>query len=1347
MKADAEAREAVVMQLDSSDCASFFNDLGASRLEVVPVIGAGLGIEAGAPSGAALAQHLIDVGNLTSSLDAGLFDIARDAAESHGEAWLQQTVATFVESRNVRASPVLQALAKVETGLVLTTNYDLAIEHSARLVGREVVSLTLDDLPTALRSEREFLRVVHLHGVVTNPSTIVLSPESYSAALEDERMQLLTRALGSEFRLLFLGHSLSPTEQHLRRDLRWAARIRSVSGIDRQHLLLAHVSENGDAAIPGQAQLLRDAGVQAVFIQDLDLRFRSVDIVANILAGPSRAIRRFTAATIRDARDPNYLPLPVAEVPVGVDSFDGVNEGRYLWKVHSSGHTPANALDARVPRLLLMAGGGYGKTQELHQIGFRCSRPALYKRLRSFGVVRSDGDLAANFVREMDDAESYHRVEKLDIAALETSSYVFLLDGLDEVPATGRSALIAFLETVSRAYPQHRFVVATRLMASTPSRLDGFATYVLKPDNQWLEQYGESRSVRRHELQAFLGRAPGISELASIPIYASAIVDRVHSPQSGNLTPLSMILSTATRDGDPRVGVRPEALELWLNRIALYMETRNEVSIPLGDLVDSLLHRGIDGIHPSLDFLNELAERALLLVQPASVSFVANIVQEARAASAILSMEDGGLAFLSKYVVLPHEGTTERRSVRESWRHSLWLLYPSAGSPARRLIEGADPLLAARAAVITADSEERYRAMWTIWKAYSERQVWLDRNQGARYQDDESALEKMAQSGLPEEFKAELMRSLTSASRIQRGNALVVLSAASVPELPEILLRLVADPDAVVRRRAGMSALVAKLHGLSPRLAEQAYLDPDETARETLIGCAIDLAETDEQAIALATRAPDALRPRALGDLFPRIGRGRSLELVEDDILRMRPLLDSTVAGERFGAANSWTDEELATLARIFVELPDATSNDIEMTAVLRQRPMVVIREWLKVPLSARIDFEFFWLVNGLSTDELKQLMLELADDYTEGAVNAASRSHVLDHATEVLQRRTSVDGELAAPEPAKDESPTLRELVRAGDKAQVLRDSPSDDADWASSELSVIKGWVEDELLRAIGTPRYAPAPSHDRFDSAWSRLSRWAAYLDVKLPPDQWPAATRFELERGESAGISWIRRQSSQESWKALGQVVEQWPRLTAANLARIADENSRPLTASIFNAISACDAPFEWKEDLLQKLAGNCDKEALRNMLREADGQWIFPALVKLGDCEAEAKLLTLNTATTESLLAVVGHRSYRPWVQDLSCPSSAPVLFEVIRRSLVEGAEIHELETAMRALDRCAGAEVESYYDLLISDEKIPGAAFLFYQKRVALDTLIEKMAQELTVDGQELSASVAALVH
>jgi hypothetical protein len=144
--------------------------------------------------------------------------------------------------------------------------------------------------------------------------------------------------------------------------------------------------------------------------------------------------------------------------------------------------------------------------------------------------------------------------------------------------------------------------------------------------------------------------------------------------------------------------------------------------------------------------------------------------------------------------------------------------------------------------------------------------------------------------------------------------------------------------------------------------------------------------------------------------------------------------------------------------------------------------------------------------------------------------------------------------------------------------------------------------------------------------------------------------------------------------------------------------------------------------------------------------EADGQWVLPALVKLGDCEAESKLLTLHTATTESLLAVVGHRSYRPWVQDLSCPSSAPVLFEVIRRSLVDGAEIHELETAMRALDRCAGAEVESYYDLLISDEKFLGLHFCSTKSAPPWTPRSERLAQERTADFQGLATSIAALV-
>lgn len=1341
MRADSQPPSSGVIQLGSSDCVAFFNELRASRAEIIPVVGAGLGLAAGAPSADELAQHILRVADLTNCSERpALFDLASAAAARHGEAWLQDVVAAFIESRHVRSSPILQALSKVQTGLILTTNYDLAIESAARAVGRDVTPLTLDDLPSALHGS-ETLRVVHLHGIISNPRTIILSPNTYEAALQDERMQLITRALGSGFRFLFLGHSLSENEQHLRRDISWAARVRSGSGHHGKHLLLNHAQEGEVSVVAQQARLLQEAGVQAVFIEDRGLRFRSVDVAANILAGPSGAVRNLPAASIRDARDLNYLPLPVAELSPDVDGLDGTAEGRYLWKVHTSGHTLAHDLDDRVPRLLLLAGGGYGKTQELHQIGFRSHRPALYKRLRSFRITGSEPDPAVAFVREMDDAESYQRVDKLDIAALETSSYVFLLDGLDEVRAMDRPVLRAFLQTVSSSYPQHRFVVATRLMASSSSRLDGFTTYTLKPDNLWLERYAESRAVQRQDLREYIDRSPGISELSSIPIYASAIVDRVLSPESGSLTPLSMILSTATGEIDPRINVRPESLDLWLNRIALYMQTSNEISITLDDLVSSGLHLGLGGIYPDSHLLDELAERARLLVKRTAVSFVANIVQEARAASAVLSMGDGGLAFLSRFVVLPRGGTFGVRAARESWSHTLWLLYPHATAPVRELIQDADPLLAARAAVTTTDPEERTQAMRTIWQAYSERQIWLDRNHAARYQDDESAMEELARAGLASDFKTELIEALKSQSRIQRGNALIVLNAASVPELRTRLVQLIGDADPVVRRRAAMVALSAEVHELSGPLAEQAYLDHDQMARETLIGCAIDLAESEIQAVAIADQAPPSLRRQAMDDLFSRIGRARSLELVEENILRREALLDSAVRSMTFDAAQSWSDNDLIRLARIYVALPEATAFDSEMNALLRQRPMIVIREWLKFPLSDRIDFEFFWLVDALSTSELEQLEAELIAGNRPELVHATSRTLVHDRVADALQRRLSSSHETAEPHHSREDSPTLRELIRSGDRAQALSFNPSDSAQLDPGEAAVVKEWVKEAIARV--RPRFAPAPMEGRSDSSWSNLARWAGHLHVGLSAGQWPAATRFELERGESGGIAWIRQQSRPESWQALHQVVDEWPRLTTASLAVVVDENSRPLYETIYTAIIDCDAPHGLKEELLQKLADNGDKEVIRHLLRGADQLWMLPTLAKLGDCDAEAKLLALHARSTRSLLAVVAHRPWRPWVQDMSCPSSAPLLFKAIRRALVEATEVHELEIVMRALDRCAGPNVASYYDALISDQEIPGAAFLFYQKRTALDSLIEKLAQEVIADRDSLVTNIA----
>jgi hypothetical protein len=53
---------------------------------------------------------------------------------------VQEQVAAIIGSRPLRATPPLKALARVASGLIVTTNCDLAVEETARAVGRQVES-------------------------------------------------------------------------------------------------------------------------------------------------------------------------------------------------------------------------------------------------------------------------------------------------------------------------------------------------------------------------------------------------------------------------------------------------------------------------------------------------------------------------------------------------------------------------------------------------------------------------------------------------------------------------------------------------------------------------------------------------------------------------------------------------------------------------------------------------------------------------------------------------------------------------------------------------------------------------------------------------------------------------------------------------------------------------------------------------------------------------------------------------------------------------------------------------------------------------------------------------------
>ena len=225
----------------AGDAARFLED----RSFVIPVLGPGVSCGAGLPGAPDLATWIIENmpsggAGYTNAANPDLFTVAGEVGVEAGE--LRRGIANLISEFELRPTALTEALVGAPSNFIITLNYDLLLEETSSQAGIEYESLKCDedgleralDLVGDRRWPPKRLVVLHLHGSIDSPETIVLDPSSYQRLSYDGRFSDLVSLLMRLKTMLFIGTTLD--ESLLLTEMR---RHRS----DTRHVLLCREDE------------------------------------------------------------------------------------------------------------------------------------------------------------------------------------------------------------------------------------------------------------------------------------------------------------------------------------------------------------------------------------------------------------------------------------------------------------------------------------------------------------------------------------------------------------------------------------------------------------------------------------------------------------------------------------------------------------------------------------------------------------------------------------------------------------------------------------------------------------------------------------------------------------------------------------------------------------------------------------------------------------------------------------------------------------------------------------------------------------------------------------------------
>ena len=1214
---------------------------------VVPFIGAGLASTAGAPSVDDLAAALAARAGVA---DGSLQEVSTAATNTIGELATNAAVADIINSARISPTPTLTALSTWPAQRLLTTNYCRAIEDAAELAGLQAVPVAAR-VAKALRPPLPgTIKVVHLHGSAADPPSIVLPGRPTQLLTADDVFRTNVRALMQQSVVIYLGFSLGPEEFPLRDSVAWLTSIPDVA----LHILVIPA----DRAAERGAELEALKGIEHVEVVTYDATrgHGYVHTVALALARTANATGR-TASLLAAAVPPAYvLPALVGEDPGA--SLEQL-ESKVLGAEHGWGEAFVASDELVVAgRAVVLAAPGMGKT-ELARLLAREPKhsPSLLGSMRDLATaLDDDAEEPARAVAQTlaRGQAGVDETPAVDLAALDQTSYLFLLDDLDELSSAKRLASVQAVAAAVERWPQHRWVVVSRPTPEVQTlQAVGFSSYRILPSQAWGEAYLRARGISSDQETWLRDHRPGFGAVLGIPLFAAGIADRLQRAQqlAGDLpaTALELLVEIqreATEREARETGRDAQDLGVWLGRLAVGLELRGRTD---ADVTELATVPGSGDLEP-LAIRERLVQASLLAELPGRASFARRTMQEALCAWAILRTSEPAEA-LRRVAVAEVLG---EQHLRDDMDFTIDLVFETASRDVRRQLLDLDEQRWARTVLGNGTVEDGREALRRLLEHHERRSVRLGSFvQGLRSPRQAAVSIASRWPILVDERRSELLLTLTQEPAYRRFNALSLLSATQANDADVWLPALIGDPAEDVAALAVGVAADWGVQAAIPALYEAAAT-AGRRDRRRVFHALIELEADPEEVLARAAMHPD--RTVNFAEIADRLERRLTLDTAIAFLERRTH--DSLLWGwflartlERVDAAD-WTDDRVSHLVTAVI------NHNGDPNATRDPRLHDVIDDHLDAALQAANEALLRRppAINGLT-------MFASVDpvhlDRDENTAIRQGLQHAKD-ASETWHRPVPIDWNARTLERLDDHAANPHEVLDWQARWPV---DTFDDNQRTRLTTLVRENWPSSRTLHRLDRVR-----SPRQVDLALGAINA-AAALRLPLPASRWllllkigPQLARFNV----GAAFPWLSSTYRPAlDPKILDLISSADSKMLSCVLAAVPNDADH-LVDAVINRLDAITDTDPWWANTVGVLSDRDHVELLRRLRNGNRTPWqaamLAERLARHGDSDAQLDVLT---GLIESIDQDLRHRDQPHWKTGTSDPRVAERLGDLV----------------------------------------------------------------------------------